>query len=336
MKFRNRLEGYNNMKVKNYQPEYSDEVFRLWNTSGVRQGFVKLNQEDFQHFLIGHSYFSKEYAFVLADEEYVHGFICGCVNEDTSEEIGKGYFICLLLSEDAENENCGKMLLSALEDSFIRAGRGYIECSFFSPIHLPWVIPGTEGHQHNNAPGIAAIMPCYEWMKNCGYEEMVSESAMYLDLKSFVLPGWVEAKKSKALERGYTIEWYDKKQHEGLISMVESTGNPVWSTEIPEAAEKINMIVAVKNNEVVGFTGPVYPEESGRGYFAGIAVSAKHEKQGLGTLLFYTLCQMEKEVGAEYMSLFTESDSHARIMYQGAGFCVKRVFSIMRKKLNSL
>ena len=110
-------------------------------------------------------------------------------------------------------------------------------------------------------------------------------------------------------------------------------GNPMWDAEIPEAAEKINMLVALRDGEVVGFTGPVYPEETGRGYFAGIAVSADHGGHGLGSLLFSRLCQAEKEAGSRYMSLFTGSGNHAQKIYLQAGFQVRRRFSVMTKEL---
>jgi len=53
----------------------------------------------------------------------------------------------------------------------------------------------------------------------------------------------------------------------------------------------------------------------------------------LGTLLFYRLLQREKEVGSQYMSLFTGEDNHARFIYLGAGFRIVRTFGVMLKEL---
>ena len=321
------------MVVVRYCSEYSSDIHMLWNSSGVRQGFVPADEVYFRQLIMEHPYFSADHAFVMIEEEEVRGFICGCAGEEVPGGNERGYFTCLLLASEAESKENGVVLLDALEDSFRQIGRKSVACTFFNPMKLPWIIPDTGGHLHNNAPGIAVDLPLYEWMVQHGYRDMAQESAMHLELKDFAMQDWVEDQASKAAGQGYTVEWYDKRVHKGLVSMVDSMGNAGWSAEIPDAAESINMIVALKGKDVVGFTGPVYPEESGRGYFAGIAVAREHEKQGLGTLLFYKLCQAEKEAGAGYMSLFTGSGNHARKIYQNAGFTEKRIFSVMVKVL---
>ena len=53
----------------------------------------------------------------------------------------------------------------------------------------------------------------------------------------------------------------------------------------------------------------------------------------LGTLLFYKLCQAEKDCGARYMSLFTGINNHAQNIYKSAGFETKRYFAVMIKEL---
>ena len=95
----------------------------------------------------------------------------------------------------------------------------------------------------------------------------------------------------------------------------------------------MDLLVGLKGNVCAGFAGPVYPEETGRGYFAGIAVAPKYERNGLGTLLFYRLLEREKEAGARYMSLFTGINNKARFIYLGAGFRIVRTFSVMLKDL---
>ena len=116
--------------------------------------------------------------------------------------------------------------------------------------------------------------------------------------------------------------------------MVHSLGNPQWSAEIPAAGKaRLDLLVALKENVCAGFTGPVYPEETGRGYLSGVAVAQQYERNGLGTLLFYRLLQREKEVGAKYMSIFTGIDNRAKEIYMKAGFRIVRTFAVMRKEL---
>lgn len=317
------------METVRYREIYHDEVYQLWRTDGARQGFAPLEREEFDSLLVENPSFQPQHAFVLLNQGKVTGFVCGCAADDQNA----GFFSCILLKDGHGTLENTRMLLDALAFSFWETGIKRIRCSYFCPIRLPWVIPGTEGCQHNNAPGIAVDLPLFEAMKKCGYQDRTRECAMYMDLSGFAMPDFLCEKETEASDRGYSVEWYDVDRHTGLKEMVDSMNNSMWSDEIPYAAEHINMLVAVKGREVVGFAGPVYPEKSGRGYFAGIAVSARHEKNGLGTLLFYHLCLEEKRAGSVYMSLFTGERNPARKIYERAGFEVRRVFSIMEKTL---
>lgn len=321
------------MNLIRYHSSYRDQVYQLWNLAAIRQGFVSLLAEEFDCLITNHPYFSETYAFLLTEGETVYGFTCGCEGEDLPRGKERGYFTCLLLHPDMETASNAKILLKALEEAFVKAGKTTIVCNFFNPMRLPWTIPNTKDCQHNNAPGIALDLFLYQWMKEYGYQDKARECAMYLNMDDFTMPNEILEKEKVAALEGYTIEWYDERIHKELVSMVDSMGNPMWSQEVPYAAKQINMIVAVKDHCVVGFTGPVYPEKTGRGYFAGIAVAQAHERHGLGTLLFYRLCQEEKAAGARYMSLFTGEDNHAQNIYKQAGFVVKRIFAVMVKEL---
>ena len=93
------------------------------------------------------------------------------------------------------------------------------------------------------------------------------------------------------------------------------------------------LLVGLKGHTVAGFTGPIYPEPSGRGYFAGLGVAPQYEGHGLGTLLFNKLCLAERACGAQYMSLFTGVNNPAQRIYQAAGFTPRRYFAVMIKEL---
>ena len=319
--------------IRNYRATDFSALAALWNTAGAAQGYVPQSPESLAGLLTEHPYFSPDFAFVLEEEGTLAGFACGCAGADLPQGEKRGYFTCLLLDEAHEAAEHAAALLSALEDAFRRAGKTQMAANFFNPMRLPWVIPGTPGHQHNNCPGVAEDLPLHRWMADGGYTVRATECAMYRDLSRFETPDWVPERTAALAEAGYTVDWYRAGTHRGLREMVRSMGNPMWDAEIPEAAEKINMLVALHGDEVVGFTGPVYPEKTGRGYFAGIAVSAEHGGHGLGTLLFCRLCREEKAAGSRYMSLFTGSENHAQKIYLQAGFQVRRRFSVMTKEL---
>ena len=320
--------------IRNYRPGDDSALLHIWNTAGVRAGFAPLDADDFDRILLRHPDFSPEFTFVLEEDGEILGFCNGCTGEHIPRGTERGYVSCVLLVKKADTDENTAALLDALENAFRAAGRIHAAVTCFNPIRLPWVIPGTDNHQHNNAPGIAIDIPLYDRMLSRGYREGSRERAMYLNLADYQTPAWIGEKAAKMAAQGHTVARYDANIHTGLEEMVEALGNPMWSAEIPVAGRTgMDLLVALEGNVCAGFTGPVYPEKTGRGYFAGIGVAPQFEKRGFGTLLFYRLLDREKETGAQYMSLFTGEHNHAGEIYIGAGFRVVRRFAVMLKEL---
>ena len=320
--------------IRSYTPADESAMLSLWNTAGTAMGYAPLTLEDFRRLLTRHPNFSPDYTFVLEEKGAVCGFVNGCTGDEIPKGNVRGYVSCLILSKEADSEENTRLLLSALEDAFRKAGRIYSAVTFFNPIRLPWIIPGTPGHQHNNAPGIALDLPLHDRMLSLGYRESTRGCAMYLNLADYETPAWVAEKAEKMAREGYHVARYDASRHVGLEQMVAALDNSMWSAEIPAAGKAgMDLLVGLKDNICAGFTGPVYPEQTGRGYFAGLGVAPQYEGHGLGTLLFYRLLERENQVGAQYMSLFTGEDNHARFIYLGAGFRIVRTFGVMLKEL---
>lgn len=314
--------------IRHFLPPDRPEVLRLWNTAGAAMGYAPLDDKKLDHLLLSHPAFSPELTFVLEDRGMVLGFVNGCVQED------QGFVSCLLLTAQADTREYTAQLLAALEEAFRAWGARCSRVSFFNPIRLPWLIPGTDGHQHNNVPGAAVDWLLHGRLRDLGYRATSRECGMYLNLKDFRMPAWVEEKAGRMAAEGYTVAPYDAARHSGLEQMLEKLQNPLWPSEIPMAVrEGRDVLVALWGDTVAGFAGPIYPEETGRGYFAGIGVAPRYERHGLGTLLFYRLCRREKENGARYLSLFTGEENPARRIYEGAGFRVVKTFDVMYKDL---
>ncbi len=322
------------MNLRHYETRDAEEVLRLWNSAGAKIGYAPQNAEGLDRLLLKHKEFTCEHTFVLEENGKLCGFANGCTGDHIPRGDERGYISCVITDEAHEAAEYPLMLLKALEDSFRAKGRSYAAVTYFNPIRLPWVIPGTDGCQHNNMPGIATDLPLCSIMLENGYEQPATEMAMYLDLAKFEYPERVVEREKRMAEKGYTVDWYKEGEHVGLDEMVEALNNTMWSAEIPQAGHSgMRLLVGLEGNTVAGFTGPVYPEPTGRGYFAGIGVAPDYEGHGLGTLLFYKLCQAEKECGSRYMSLFTGTDNRAQEIYLGAGFEERRRFGVMVKEL---
>ena len=320
--------------VRNYLPGDGAELLRLWNTAGAKNLYAPQSAEGFDRILLRHPYFSADHTFVLEDNGAVCGFCNGVTGDDIARGDVRGYVSCVILDDARDTDENTAALLDALEDSFRKKGKTQAAVTCFNPVQLPWIVPGTDGHQHNNMPGIAKDIPLFRRMLARGYIEAGTEQAMYYDLAGFTMPEAIIQKERRMAEDGWFVDRYKEGVHTGLDEMVESLHNSMWSAEVPAAGHSgMNLLVGLHGSTVGGFTGPVYPQPTGRGYFAGIAVGPEFRGHGLGKLLFYKLCEAEKNCGAAYMSLFTGIDNPAQNIYKEVGFEPRRYYAVMTKEL---
>lgn len=306
------------MLIRHVTPADAGAVRRLWNQSST--GYAPQAEAGLAKLLLNHPDFDRNRAWIAETDGEICGFLC-CT----------GPFVACVLTEDAQTTEL--LLDTALQDAGVR-GLKKLQFSYFCPIRLPWCIPQTESAQHNNLPGVPEDTHLFPLLKRLGWQVRAEEVAMYLPLETFVFPPEMTEKAAQMAQKGYTVDWYDETRHRGVDAMVESLHNSMWSAEIPAAAHGgLPLLVGLEGDRVAGFTGPVHREDTGRGYFAGIAVGPNFQGNGLGKLLFYRLLQAEQQVGADYMTLFTGVDNHARQMYRKAGFREVRQFAVMEKEL---
>ena len=319
--------------IVNYLNCYIDGIVNLWNTVAVMDGYKELTRERFQDIFTRNPYFDTNGAFVLEDNG-VCGFACGCVGNDLALGDKAGYITCIILSEQMQNQQNFSLLLRKLEQYFIDNGKQQAEVLFFNPMLLPWYIPNTPNHEHNNAPGAPVNSYYHKSLLQNGYVERARECAMYLNLSEFSMSDYMRKKEFTSIQDGYEVTLFDASKHFGAKDMLHSFDNPLWQKEITDCTKNgIPVVVAAKNNEVVGFAGPVIRQQTGRGYFSGIGVQPKHEGHGLGSVLFFKLCEAFKEIGTDYMSLYTGLENPAIHIYKHAGFVPVKEFAIMRKVL---
>ncbi|MGG0815970.1 GNAT family N-acetyltransferase [Paenibacillus alvei] len=315
--------------------KYREDVIALWNEEAVRDGYKELTVVSFQDIFRSNPYFDSANTFVLLDEEgSVQGFACGCTGDDLPLGDAAGYITCVVLSRKCSSDDHYKQLLDAVEHRFRELGKKQADILFFNPMKLPWYIPNTLHHEHNNAPGVPIGSEFHQFLLRQGYMERAVQQAMYLPLAEFEIPEQIVMKEQAAAAVGYTVGLYERVRHKGIAAMLNELNNPLWRKEIGQAtADGVPVVIAAHQGQAVGFAGPVIRQKSGRGYFAGIGVSPHHKGHGLGTILFFKLCEAFRSIGTEYMSLFTGSTNPALRIYEKAGFQTVKQFSIMRKEL---
>jgi ribosomal protein S18 acetylase RimI-like enzyme len=321
--------------IVSWDNRYIHGVTALWNKEAVKEGYKELTEQSFVAIFLSNPYFDRESAFVLLESDQVKGFSCGCTGNDLPLGDAAGYITCIVLSGDNKTETNYRKMLNALENRFRELGKKQAEVLFFNPIHLPWYIPGTPKHEHNNAPGVPIDSALYPFLLSQGYVERARECAMYLNLDGFSIPEDIRTKEAKAAAQGYRVELFDPVKHSGVDEMLSGFDNPLWQREISQnVADRVPVVIAANEGKAVGFAGPVIRQDNGRGYFAGIGVHPDHEGHGLGSILFFQLCEAFRNIRTEYMSLYTGRSNPAIHIYEKAGFKTVKEFAIMRREFS--
>ncbi|MFS0722506.1 GNAT family N-acetyltransferase [Paenibacillus sp. 1P07SE] len=320
--------------IRTWENRYTDEVIALWNANAVRDHYQEMNTTRFKAIFTKNRYFDPNTAWVWLEEGRVTAFACGCTGADLPLGDVAGYLTCIITTDEVGAAARYAQLLAAMEARFLSLGKRQAEVLFFNPMQLPWYVPGTERHEHNNAPGVPVGSALHDALLRHGYAERAIQCAMYLQLGSFNVPDAILAKERKAAEAGYEVGLYDKRQHHDPQRLLAALGNPLWQQEIAAAAASdIPFVIASLQGEPVGFAGPMVREPSGRGRFAGIGVHPEHEGHGLGSSLFFRLCEAFQAIGTDYMTLYTGSNNPALRIYERAGFRTVKTFATMRKEL---
>ena len=270
------------------------------------------------------------------DDNSLIGFANGCVKKGSDT----GYITFILVDAPYRRQGIATRLLSALEKALAdTADVTQYQITFFNPINLTWIVPGTPGHDHPNAPGIDVAGGAYLFFKNNGYLDSVYQNSFYLPLKDFAIRPEVQKRMDSLSEHDLSVCFYQPQKHFGMEELFEDLGSEDWKEivlgNIRRADGGDPVIIAEHNGLAVGFAGPIHVQKSGRGYFAGIGVHSKYRKYGLGKVLFSTLCKSLKDIGAEYMTLFTGETNPARYIYQSAGFKIVKTWADMEKKIQS-
>ncbi|MGL4374398.1 MAG: GNAT family N-acetyltransferase [Turicibacter sp.] len=314
--------------VEQFRDEHLDSVIKLWNEAARNQEFRydEINLEQAQAIFCG----EHTHSIVLIHNGEIIGF--GSAYHVHGAEVG--YITFVYVNKYERHQQYGTKLLKALEARLIEEGAKRIDMLFLNPINLIWVIENTPHHVHPNAPGVEVNSEAYQFFEKHGYVDVVKQNSYYRLLDGFNYEG-VTPEQLKALKAsGIKMEYYNPDIHVGMNELFDDFDHSAWRDIIMgniHSEHPHPVLIISEHNVVKGFTGPLYVQDNGRGYFSGIGIHSSIRGNGAGKWLFSGLCRSLKDEGATYMSLFTGDTNPARRIYEAAGFDIVKSWGCFRK-----
>ena len=260
------------------------------------------------------------------DNEIV-GYVTGYYKDS------KGFLESILVKKEWQNKGVGKALLGKLEANLKNHGA----LSVRTATNYTWLIPNTDNHDHPNSPGIRINSPAYFFFLRQNYHLVAVQDAFHLDLAKFNISPVIASILEKNKHEGFVIELYQENVHHSLDEFYLAIDNPGFERSIKYnlglAKPHPFLVVTDIQKRVLGWTGAIWNEDSGRGHFDGITVSPEVRNKGLGKALFSMLAEQSKINGAEFMTFYTGLTNPARYIYLSAGFQIAQTFGLLEKKL---
>lgn len=326
------------MEIKVMTNDLIEEVVALWNSSVYQKGIMaEWTKDEFTDKFINNPHYDKGGFLVALNNDEVIGFGHASYNNNGKDpSLTPGYITCVAVKDGYQRQGIGTKILLKLEEFLKSKGKTYVRNFFANPVNLKWYVPGYNKHEHAGAPAVAFNSPFYFLLSSAGYVPNGEQDAFHIDLTKYEMDESIKQRIKDNEKDGYHITIYDPKKHHGFDELFDALGNEGWRESINYNLKRENprpIIIVERNGEILGFTGPVHTEASGRGSLSGVGIHPKAQARGLGKTMFCTLCEKSKENGATFMTLFTGSENKARNIYLYAGLKIVQSFAIMRKEL---
>ena len=314
-------------------------IVEMWNNSSNKGEVVykPLTQNQFINNMIDQIPGNGKAICLVAAENnlvdgFIHGVLQGAYLRNETQENTPVYLTALFVRPGRRGKGIGRTLIKAFIESAQKADKRQILISDRNPVQLSWNIPDTEGHDHNKAPGVDEDCAAYEFLKKCGFMIRAHEVAMHLPLSQYTAAVDLEQKRDTLAKQGIFTGLYNTKLRYNYDRMCDRGKFEYWRKILFDETSKVSprpILAATHKEHIIGFTGPVDIEPSGRGWFSGICTDPEYEGRGIATVLFNLLMQVFITIGASFSTLFTGKENHAQRLYLRTGFKVVRKFAVM-------
>lgn len=333
------IQYYTFKEIKNKYSDFEYDVYSLFLEVIKEDHFFKeLSFAEFNDILFLNKAFKEEGTFAAYDHNTLVGFISSNVHDiDKGNENAAGYLNTIFVKKDYRRNGIGKTLLLKAEAYIKSEHMNYARFVFLSHINWPWYIPHTDKHEHPGAPAVRINSEFYFFLLHNHYYINSIHEGFHLPLAEYTHPESVVKKMEENAKKGFTIEIFNPTKHYGVDEFCEVINNNGFAHSIKynlSREKPYPFLIASHNGKMVGWTGAMYTEPTGRGHLDGICVDPNTRGGGLGKALFCNLCEYLKEHGATYMTFFTGLENPARRIYLFAGFKIAQSFADMKKNLN--
>lgn len=311
-----------------FEKKHISKAVCIWN-SYVESGdvvFKSVTEEYFEKLFFSDKY--KSIGVAKEKDGELLGFAFGTVLGKTA------YVSYVAVKKEYRRKRIGLELYSELEKALTDANpeTEKIDCMFYNPCSIPWFIPDHYPHDHPGVPGVYMHNEGYDFFKSLGFLDYAVQNAYYMPLGNYSEPCYIKERKDRLREQGIEVCLYDGEKHYGFSELFDNIKNEGWRKSVMSRLDE-PIVVATKNNKVIGYTGPLSLSKEKRGLFCGIGVHTDFRSCGIGKVLFSDLCSGLQKMGGEYMSLFTGENNNARFVYESTGFQLVGKFSCMRKNI---
>ncbi|MGE5654305.1 MAG: GNAT family N-acetyltransferase, partial [Bacillota bacterium] len=279
--------------IKQMGPELVTTVHELWNRAAESRDIIHkpLSAEKFVEKLVAAEADELKYNLVYERDGRVVGF--GNAYHKLGSDLG--YVTYVLVVPELRRQGIGSEILTALEAKLKEyQSIKRINLNFFNPINLEWLIPNTPNHDHPNAPGVDVESPALPFFAKHGYKETARQYSYYRLLEGFQFQPKIRERQEAMQQDDITVTYYDPAKHFGFDELFTNLANEDWRQKIMDninCPKPYPVLVVEQRGRIGGFTGPLYVQESGRGYFAGIGIHSDFRLHGAGSVLFSCLCQ---------------------------------------------
>ena len=261
---------------------------------GMYEVYVDLTQEEmfyqektfdeFKNTLFNSRAFEADGTFVALDGDKVVGFISTNARDDNPKT--SGYINTFIVNKAYRRQGIGSKLLELGEAYLKEKGKTSVRFVFLSGINWAWYIPYTDKHMHPGMPAVRMNSDFYIFLYHHGYAVNSIHEGFHLPLSEYELPQAVVDKMEKNKERGLFVEIYDPNKHYGVEEFCQKIegDNPGFAHSIRYNLNRPDprpWLCANENGRMVGWTGAMWNEESGRGHFDGIIVDEDIRGAGL-------------------------------------------------------